>query len=196
VTTIASEVGSNIYHGEKITRSAELRPEAGFYFTEAINPSISSYGNISFAKEVVSQANEDFKIDLDSLKIAPRYGTLKLENSTGFNFQCSLDRIASLNKDAKISTVLDDDYLYYGDSFLYDVHDVADNRVPDIDAVYPEVGSTVKCSLTTLQDGSGNNFTEISPEQTGKASYFTERGSKISFDLSPNYPLYFETTPE
>jgi hypothetical protein len=87
--------------------------------------------------------------------------------------------------------VLDGDSLYYGDSFLYDVHDVADDRVPDIDAVYPEVGSTIECSLTNLQDGTGKNFAE----QTEKVSYFTERGGKISFDLSPNYPLYFETTP-
>jgi hypothetical protein len=89
--------------------------------------------------------------------------------------------------------VLDGDSLYYGDCFLYDVYDVADDKVPDIDAVYPEVGSIIECSLTNLQDGNGNNFTEISPDQ--KVSYFTERGSKISFDLSPNYPLYFETTP-
>lgn len=192
VTTSTSAFGSSIYHGEKITKVAELRPEAGFYFTEAIDPSISSYGNLLIIREAVSQANEDFKIDLDSLRIAPRFGTLELENSTGFNFQGSLDRITSLNKDAKIGTVLDDDFLYYGDTFLYGVNDVADDRVPYADVVYPKVGSTVECSLTNLQDGNGNNFIE----QTEKVSYFTERGSSISFDLSPNYPLYFETTPE
>lgn len=195
VTTSTSGFGPSIYHGEKITKEAELRPEAGFYFTEAINPSSSTYGNSLIIKEVVSQADGEFKIDLDSLKIEPRYGTLELENSTGFNFQCGLDRVSSLKQDAKIGTVLDDDYLYYGDSFLYDVNDVADTRVPGIDAVYPEIGSVIECSLTNLQDGNGTNFTEINPEQTGKVSYLTERGSKISFDLSPNYPLYFETTP-
>jgi hypothetical protein len=89
--------------------------------------------------------------------------------------------------------VLDNDTLYYGDTFLYDVYNVADDRAPYADVVYPEEGDVIECSLTNLQDGNGNNFTEISPDQ--KVSYFTERGSKISFDLSPNYPLYFETTP-
>ena len=191
VTTSTSGFGPSIYHGEKITKEAELRPETGFYFTEATTSNNSSYGNSLIIKEVVSQADGEFKIDLDSLKIEPRYGTLELENSTGFNFQCGLDRVSSLKQNAKIGTVLDGDSLYYGDSFLYDVNDVADDRVPDIDAVYPEVGSVIECSLTNLQDGTGNNFTE----QTGKVSYFTERGGRISFDLSPKYPLYFETTP-
>ena len=194
VTTTIADSGSAIYHGEKITKEAELRPEAGFYFIEAINPTDYSYGNSSITREVVSQADGDLKIDWDSLKIEPRYGTLQLENSTGFNFQCGLDRVSSLKQNAKIGTVLDGDSLYYGDSFLYDVNDVADAGVPYADTVYPEVGDVIECSLTNVQDGNGNNFTEISPNQ--KVSYFTERGSRISFDLSPKYPLYFETTPE